>query len=98
MAEVGLFRQMRFHSRTSQFGTLSAAQEVFPDTLKQVLNRVVDRLQNESFAREWADERAAGFPRFQALTDEALSHPINAAEDGLRRLLSVRPAVRPGDH
>lgn len=88
MAEVGLFRQMDFHSRTSQYGTLSRAPRVVPDDFKAVLARVLAEIRAGTFAREWELERQAGYPAFDALKARALAHPINQVEDRLREVLA----------
>ncbi len=92
MAEVGLFRQMRFHSQTSQYGTLSRGPRVLPDDFRAILARVLDEIQQGVFAREWEAERQAGYPVFERLRAEALAHPINEVEDRLRAMMRERDA------
>jgi ketol-acid reductoisomerase len=87
MADVGLFRQMRFHSRTSQYGTLSRGPRVLPDDFRATLAQVLDEVQGGAFAREWEAERQAGYPVFDRLKAEALAHPINEVENRLRGIL-----------
>jgi ketol-acid reductoisomerase len=83
-AAVGLFRQMAFHSRTSQYGTLSRGPLMLPDEFKDMLNQRLDDIQNGVFSREWEAEREAGFPVFNRLRAEALAHPMNEVEERLR--------------
>jgi ketol-acid reductoisomerase len=87
MAEVGLFRQMSFHSHTSQYGTLSRAPGVLPDDFRATLAQALDAIQEGAFAREWEAERQAGYPVFERLKAEALAHPINQVEDRLREMV-----------
>jgi ketol-acid reductoisomerase len=87
MAEVGLFRQMSFHSHTSQYGTLSRAPGVLPDDFRATLAQALDAIQEGAFAREWEAERQAGYPVFERLKAEALAHPINQVEDRLRKMV-----------
>jgi ketol-acid reductoisomerase len=87
MAEVGLFRQMSFHSHTSQYGTLSRGPRVLPDDFRATLAQALDAIQQGSFAREWEAERQAGYPVFERLKAEALAHPINQVEDRLRKMV-----------
>jgi ketol-acid reductoisomerase len=87
MAEVGLFRQMSFHSHTSQYGTLSRGPQVLPDDFRATLAQALDAIQQGSFAREWEAERQAGYPVFERLKAEALAHPINQVEDRLREMV-----------
>jgi ketol-acid reductoisomerase len=87
MAEVGLFRQMSFHSHTSQYGTLSRGPRVLPDDFRATLAQALDAIQQGSFAREWEAERQAGYPVFERLKAEALAHPINQVENRLREMV-----------
>ena len=86
MAEVGLFRQMSFHSRTSQYGTLSRGPRVLPDDFKMTLAQVLNEIREGAFAREWEAERQAGYPTFERLKAEALSHQINEVENRLQEI------------
>ena len=92
VAEVGLFRQMAFHSRTSQYGTLSRGPRMLPDDFKAQLNHALDDIQAGVFSREWEAEREAGNPLFDRLKADALAHPINRVEDELRALVSAGQA------
>jgi len=85
-ARVGLFQQMRFHSQTSQYGTLTRSPRVIPDDFKETLAQLLGEIQGGVFAREWEAERRAGYPRFQRLKAAALDHEINRAEERMRTL------------
>lgn len=84
MAEVGLFRQMRLHSQTSQYGTLTRSTRMLPDDFAARLAEAVETIRGGDFAAEWERERAAGYPRFEQLRAEVLRHPLNEVEDRLR--------------
>ena len=84
MAEVGLFKQMSFHSQTSQYGTLSRGPHVLPDAFRQTLDEALDAIQSGDFAEEWEAEQERGYPVFKRLKGKALSHPMNAIEEELR--------------
>jgi ketol-acid reductoisomerase len=88
-ARVGLFQQMRFHSQTSQYGTLTRSPRVIPDAFKETLAQVLADIQAGTFAREWEAERRAGYPVFNRLKAEALAHEINQAEERMRALTSL---------
>lgn len=85
MAGVGLFRQMQFHSQTSQYGTLTRYPRVLPEGFRATLAQAVDAIRTGAFADEWERERQAGYPLFERLRREALAHPINECEGALRR-------------
>ncbi len=80
MARRGLFRQMRLHSRTSQYGTLSRASRMLPDEAKAGFQRALEEIRSGAFAREWTDEQERGYPTFEELRKRASEHPMNEAE------------------
>jgi ketol-acid reductoisomerase len=86
MAKVGMFRQMSFHSQTSQYGTLSRGPRVLPDTFKATLAGILGEIHAGTFAKEWEAEREAGYPVFKRLKAEALAHEINQAEERLQEI------------
>jgi ketol-acid reductoisomerase len=94
MAEQGFFHQMRLHSRTSQYGTLSRGPRVLPDSMRRTFRRVLEEIRSGRFAREWRREQEAGYPNFRRLWEEAQAHPMNAAEEPARRLFPP-PAPKP---
>lgn len=87
MAEVGMFRQMSFHSRTSQYGTLSRGPTLLPDSFRASLLQALEAIQSGAFAKEWEQEQCAGYPVFEKLKAEALGHEINRVEERLRKAL-----------
>ena len=87
MAQQGLFRQMPFHSQTSQYGTLSRAKTILPDSFRDTLEKTIDQIKNGDFAREWDAERRAGYPNFTQLRKQAFAHPINQVEQNLKDAL-----------
>jgi ketol-acid reductoisomerase len=86
MAKVGMFRQMSFHSQTSQYGTLSRGPRVLPDAFKSTLAGILDEIRAGTFAEEWEAEREAGYPVFERLKAEALAHEINQVEERLQEI------------
>ena len=86
MARMGFFKQMRLHSQTSQYGTLSRGPRVLPDAFKETFGGVLEEIRSGRFAREWQREQEEGYPTFRGLLDQALAHPMNAAEEPGRAL------------
>jgi ketol-acid reductoisomerase len=81
MAENGFFRQMRFHSTTSQYGTLSRGPGLIAEETKQKARAILrDDVQGGAFAREWSQEQAGGSRKLRALMDRALAHAMSRAE------------------
>ena len=92
MARVGFFKQMRFHSQTSQYGTLSRAYQIpFQTAMREFMQRSMEGIRNGKFAAEWRREQEAGYPTFAKLRRDAEGHPMNRAEEEMRRLLRVHP-------
>jgi ketol-acid reductoisomerase len=91
MARVGFFKQMRFHSQTSQYGTLSRARDLpFQGEIQTFMERALAGIREGRFAEEWRREEAAGYPRFRELRAQADAHPLNDAEARMRELLKYR--------
>jgi ketol-acid reductoisomerase len=86
-AKVGFWRQLQFHSRTAQFGELSHKDRVLPESVRDTMAKTLEKIRNGAFAKEWADDAEAGFPRYNALIEETRRHPINDAEQGIARLV-----------
>jgi ketol-acid reductoisomerase len=91
MARVGFFKQMRFHSQTSQYGTLSRAGRIpFQKEMRALMEDALAGIRDRRFAEEWRREQEAGYPTFTRLRAEADAHPLNEAEKEMRRLLRMQ--------
>lgn len=80
MARIGIIKQMRLHSQTSQYGTLSRAARMLPDDAKQRLRDALAEIHAGRFAEEWSREQQQGYPAFERLRRAAAEHDINRAE------------------
>jgi ketol-acid reductoisomerase len=87
MARVGIIKQMRLHSQTSQYGTLSRGPRMLPDAARQWLREALREIRSGRFAEEWTKEQADGYPTFNALRAAAEEHGINDAESLAREML-----------
>jgi ketol-acid reductoisomerase len=96
MARVGIIEQMRLHSQTSQYGTLSRGPRMLPDETRERLRAALREIRSGAFAAEWSAEQAGGYPRFDALRHAARAHEINRAE-ALGRDLLARSGLGDGD-
>ena len=91
MRDVGFYKQTRFHSQTSQYGTLSRASSVpFAKDIDDFMEKALAGIRDGSFDKEWRGEQAAGYPLFKKLRNAADTHPINQAEEEMRRLLRIK--------
>lgn len=87
--KTGFYEEIKFHSTTSQYGTLSRAPRVLPDEAKKTIREIIKDIRTGVFAREWQSEQARGFPVFTKLKELALKHPINEAERRVKELVRI---------
>jgi len=81
MAKNGFFRQMRLHSTTSQYGTLSRGPGLIAEETKEKARAILrDDIKGGAFVREWSQEQAGGSTRLHALMEKALAHAMSVAE------------------
>jgi ketol-acid reductoisomerase len=82
MAEHGFFKQMRYHSTTSQYGTLTRAQSLLDDEVRaRARHNLIHDIRGGAFVEEWSKDNAAAAKRLEALMKRALAHPMSIAED-----------------
>ncbi len=80
MSRVGIFNQMRLHSQTSQYGTLSRGETMLPDAARERFSEALEEIRSGRFTKEWRAEQERGYPRFEALRERAKAHGLNEAE------------------
>lgn len=80
MTKNGFFRQMTYHSTTSQYGTLSRGPSLINDAMRARAREILRGIHDGSFVQEWRDEQAGGSKRLAALRAQALAHPMSQAE------------------
>lgn len=84
MAREGFFKQMKGHSTTSQYGTLTRGLQLVNDQMKaQARHNLVHDIQGGAFAKEWTGDYEAASKRLKQLREEALAHPMSIAEDAV---------------
>lgn len=93
-AEAGLFEQMHLHSRTSQYGQMTAMTQMHESFIEGYIKETLrDRIQSGEFAKEWANEQHSGMKQFDALWQQLLNHPMTLAEKELQAKLK-QPLVK----
>jgi len=80
MADVGLFKQLPFHSNTSQYGQLSRFQTVDKEYIKKFIEKQYSNINNGKFAKEWHDEQEKGLPQLTELKEKAFNSDISLSE------------------
>lgn len=85
--EYGLLNSLKLHSPTSQYGQLSRARRLVPREAKQTLKEILEEILDGRFAEEWANERADNYARMDALWDEFAQHQLFEAERSVHQAL-----------
>ncbi len=91
--EVGMMRQMDFHSHTSQYGSLTRSARFADLDLESRMAAVLREIQDGTFAREWSatgSEGAEMLARIKAVRDQM---PLNAWEERARRVFRIGDAA-----
>ena len=90
---VDLFYQgglgyMRYSvSDTAEYGDYSRGPRVIDDRVKQNMKRILEEIQDGTFAREWIAENDEGRPRFNVLRQQDAGHPIEEVGKTLREMM-----------
>ena len=87
-AEVGFFRQLPFHSHTSQYGQLIGFQDVDTTEIRKFLKNRYDRIKGGEFAEEWEKEQHDNhLSTLNKLEEDAFNCEFTKAEDRLKARL-----------
>ena len=87
MADVGLFKQLPMHSRTSQYGQMSRFGKVDPAPVRKWLEEQYETITSGRFAEEWDGVMKDDLKEFYALREKAFSLPISKAEEEVKKNL-----------
>jgi ketol-acid reductoisomerase len=85
--EGGLSNMYYSVSNTAQYGGLSRGRRIVGDAARQEMERILEDVQDGSFAREWILENQANRPVFRALTRAMENHPLEETGRGLRKMM-----------
>ncbi len=91
---VDLFYQgglayMRYSiSDTAEYGDYSRGPRIVSEQVKADMRKILEEIQNGSFAREWILENQAGRPSFLAMRKKDAEHPIEKIGKELRAMMS----------
>lgn len=88
MADVGLFKQLPMHSRTSQYGQLSRYNQVDKTYIREFLENQYDSISGGSFAEEWEKVKENDLAEYNELLNNAFESPISLAEEEVKKNLS----------
>ena len=91
--QVGMMRQMDYHSHTSQYGSLTRSARFSDVDLETRMRAILGEIQDGTFAREWSGagpEAADMLARVKALRDQL---PLTGWEDSARRGFRIGDAA-----
>src|SRR5690606_23384965 len=71
-------------STTAAFGDCTRGPRLVDEGVRAEMRAVLDEIRSGAFARELADEVAAGFPALNRAQDDARAHPIEEVGRALR--------------
>jgi ketol-acid reductoisomerase len=75
-------------SDTAEYGDLTRGKRIITQETRREMKRMLEEIQNGTFAREWISENMAGRPVFTALRRREAEHPIVAVGEKLRSMMS----------
>jgi len=78
MREVGMMKQMDFHSRTSQYGTVTRSAQfmALAEPIKEKMSAVLDDIRSGSFADEWSNQQPTAAALFEKIREARDSMPM----------------------
>ncbi len=93
--EVGLTRQMDFHSHTSQYGTLTRGARFLElgDPIKARMRSILEEIRSGKFAEEWTRQQVHAAELFQKLRAARDAQPIARWEQRARAAFRIGDAA-----
>jgi ketol-acid reductoisomerase len=74
-------------SDTAEYGDYTRGPRIITPETRAAMRRILDAIQDGSFAREWLDENRAGRHHFEQLRREDHDHPIEQVGSRLRAMM-----------
>ncbi len=88
MAQIGLVKQVEFHSQTSQYGAMSRGIKYTKLPLKKIMRGILENIESGDFAKEW--EKKSSRTIFKFLKFFATKTRINRLEQKARKNLGLK--------
>ncbi len=88
MADIGLIKQVNFHSQTSQYGSMSRGIKFRKIPLREKYDQILKELENGDFAREWEGKLAK--LKFRFIKFFATKQRIAKLEKKVRATLNLK--------
>ena len=85
----GGIANMRYSiSNTAEYGDLTRGPRIITEETKWEMRKILDEIQDGSFARDWILENKANKPSFNALRRKGAAHQIETVGEKLRSMMS----------
>jgi ketol-acid reductoisomerase len=97
--DVGMVRQMDFHSRTSQYGSITRGVRYLglDPALKEKMGVILDEIRSGRFAQEWTQQQDQAAALFDKVKEAREKLPLTQWEDRARAAFGIGDAVKKGD-
>ena len=94
MREVGMMKQMDFHSRTSQYGTVTRGARFMTlgEPMKEKMSEVLEEIRSGSFADEWSKQQPTATALFDKIREARDQMPIAKWDEVTRTAFKIGDA------
>jgi ketol-acid reductoisomerase len=75
-------------SDTAEYGDIVIGKKVITEETRKNMKKILEDIQNGSFARDWILENKAGRPIYNALKKKEENHPIETVGKKLRKMMT----------
>ncbi len=82
--EGGITKMHQFISETAKYGDLTRGPRIVDARIKKEMRKVLQEIQDGTFARQWIRENASGRKRYEQLLKRDIHHPIEKVGAALR--------------
>lgn len=86
-AEMGLFKQLPLHSRTSQYGQLRSFGKFDSSSIRSFLEERYQEIEDGTFNKEWLMELDNKLVNFEEMREAAYNNEISLSEEEYRKRL-----------
>ncbi len=92
--EVGMMKQMDFHSRTSQYGTVTRGARfmALSEPLKEKMSEVLEEIRSGSFADEWSNQQPEATALFEKIRKARDKMPMAKWDEVTRTAFKIGDA------
>ncbi len=94
MREVGMMKQMDFHSRTSQYGTVTRSAQfvTLAEPIKEKMSAILDDIRSGNFADEWSIQQPKAAALFEKIREARDKMPLAKWDDATRTAFKIGDA------